>query len=250
MPKLLPLLLFMCSSSNAQNKLDRLNNIYNKNDTISLLDFLNEWANESRQLVQTNKISNDTLKSVDEIFKKMYCPTKWRKIGRSEFGKSVYRKTKFIIVQTHIKYSICHSIANEFNSNDSCDHYTINNYYPDIKIKNKTILYLTPEYDSLLNKFLGSEQYNVGERGIMNPAKAKGKSEAKLNFLNSYLKIIHGHWQGWEIESHPYISEIAFDMTHKKSTASFTILYEGGVTKFRRILWKWRKVKSKMTWIT
>lgn len=244
------ILLFACIFSKAQSKLDRLNSIYEQNDTISLISFLNEWANESRQLAKTNKISNDTLKSVDEIFKIMYCPTKWRKIGRSEFGKSIYRKTKFIIVQSKIEYKICHAYDKEFKLNDSCDQYIKYNYYPDIKIKGKTILYLTPEYDSLLKNFLGSEQFNVGEGGIMNPARAKGESEKRLRFLNSNLKIVHGHWQGWKIESHPFISEIEFDMTYKKSIVYFSILYEGGETKFRRLFWKWRKVKSKMKWIT
>lgn len=242
--------IFTGTFSNAQIKLDSLNSIYLKNDSVQLLNFLNEWAKESQQLSKSFNVSNDTLKSVDEIFKKMYCPTKWRKIGHSEFGKSFYRNSKYIIVQTQINYSICHAYDYDFKMNDSCDHYKITNYYPNIKIKNKTILYLTPEYDSLINKFLGTEQIEVGVGGIMNTAKPTGESAKKSNFLNTYLTIIHGHWEGWEIISHPYISEIEFHKTYKKSNVNFTLIYEGGETKFKRIFGKWRKINSKMTWIT
>lgn len=243
-------LTFFFINLQAQDKLERLNKMFEEKDTSSLLEFINEWARESDSLANSYYIENDTLRTVYELFNKMYCPTKWRKLGRSEFGKSIYKKTKYIIVQSQFEFWLCHDYDEEYGLNDSCDYYEIPNFYPDVKIKNKTTLFLTPDYDSVLNKFLGTEQYDVGHFGLTSVARAKGISEEKMDFLNIYLNIVHGHWGGWIIGSAPYIGDIEFDKEFKTADATFGILYEGGETKFKKFMGLWLKIKSKMTWIT
>lgn len=239
----------ICLISNSQNSLDTLNAIYSRNDTIALLHFIDNWAKESDSLRNTVRTTNDTIKDVYSVYKEFYCPTKWRKIGKSEWKKSFYKKTKHIIVQTEIKYSICFSYNKIYDACDSCAEYSLLNFYPKISLKNKTTLYLTPAYDTLINKFLGNEQYDVGAKSIMNPAYAKGESAKRQEFLNKYLQIIHGHWNGWIINSDPYAS-IVFNKTFNNCDINFVLIYEGGVAKFHKHHKKWRKVNSKLTWIT
>lgn len=55
---------------------------------------------------------------------------------------------------------------------------------------------------------------------------------------------------GWVIETPPYINGIEFNMTNNNAKVSFNILNFGGHVKFLKIFGKWRKVKSKITYVS
>lgn len=116
--------IFSLKQIKAQNKLERLNNMFIQKDTIALLNFINDWAKESQQLARNNLIFNDTLKSIDKMFKKVYFPTNWRKIIHIESGYTFYDNIQFVIVQTKISYSNCRSYDKKYKLNDSCDEKT------------------------------------------------------------------------------------------------------------------------------
>jgi len=126
----------------------------------------------------------------------------------------------------------------------------IENFRPPVRIGNKKAVYLVPNYDALLNAFLGNTHLPLGSGGIMNPARSKRESAKRQKFLENFIKIWYGHWGGyWQLDSYPAANSIIFDKNMKYALVTFTMVYEGGEALLKSNNGKWELVSAKRTWI-
>lgn len=127
---------------------------------------------------------------------------------------------------------------------------SIMNFRPQINCNNKTPVYLTPKFDSILNAFLGNENLPLGTGGIMNPARSTGESAKRKKFLENYIKIWYGHWGGyWQLNSYPKAFSVIFDRKMEYARVDFRMVYEGGEAILKNKNGYWTLISAKRTWI-
>ncbi len=127
---------------------------------------------------------------------------------------------------------------------------SIINFRPSINCDGKKSVYLTSEYDNILNIFLGNTQISFGEGNIMKPANSTGESEKRKRFLEKLIKIWYGHWGGyWQLHSYPTVSRIVFDKKMQYAKVYFRMVYQGGDTILKNENGKWILISSRLTWI-
>ena len=127
---------------------------------------------------------------------------------------------------------------------------SIMNFRPSVNCNGKLPLFLTKKYDKILNDFLENEHWKLGTGGLMNPARSKGKSAKRKDFLENYIKIFYGHWGGyWQLYSYPQTYSITFDKDMKYAKINFRIVYEGGYAILKREGEKWTLISSELIWI-
>ncbi|MBN2092147.1 hypothetical protein JW964_21185, partial [candidate division KSB1 bacterium] len=250
-------LLFFSSQLNSQLILENLTDAYSKDSDSLLNKFLENWYH-AYQPKSSDEISseNELIQYAYEIFDKFYSPFDLARIGRSEWGDSLYYGVDYIIVQNSIKLLVYDSDSLKFNSIfDNTDSLIlkkidVTDFRPPVQFEQARVLYLTSEYDSCLNRFLKTTHNPLGADGLMNPASAKGESLARQMFLNRHLRIIHGHWGGyWHLETHPFVFNIEFNKDKNYARVNFKLVYEGGEAIFIKQNNEWIMKKSYRTWI-
>ena len=123
-------------------------------------------------------------------------------------------------------------------------------FRPQVSFPDKKIVYLTYEYEQLLNKFLGNTHVELGENGIMQPAYTKDESHQRMLFLTKAAKIYYGHWGGyWQYETYPEATSIIFDTRMQRAVINFRFIYEGGVVYMEKKDGEWTVVSGELTWI-
>lgn len=231
-----------------------LEKAFEKNSKSMYKDFLTEWRKESVPIR-----SKDSLSAIDkdiyEIYTDFYNPFNLSRIGYGERGEELYSRVKYVVVQNSIYAFTYKTDSIDFNSmfeKDTLIHSkdSIMNFRPNLFFQEARVLYLTPKYDTIINKFLGNEHYELGTGNIMNPAKEKGNSAKRLEFLNDKLLIIYGHWGGyWHIETHPYVFRIDFNKDRTIAKVHFRLVYQGGEANYYKENGIWKLKNSYMTWI-
>ena len=84
----------------------------------------------------------------------------------------------------------------------------------------------------------------------MNPSRARGQSEKRLEFMNKKLNIIHGHWGGyWHIETHPMVFSINFNKKRNLAKVNYRLVYQGGEAIYVKKNGKWTLKEAYLTWI-
>lgn len=123
-------------------------------------------------------------------------------------------------------------------------------FRPPVSFPGKKIVYLTYEYEQLLNKFLGNTHVKLGEHGIMQPAYSKDESHQRMLFLAKAAKIYYGHWGGyWQYETYPEATSIIFDTRMQRAVVNFRFIYEGGVVYLEKKDGEWTIFSAELTWI-
>ncbi|HEX4849751.1 MAG TPA: hypothetical protein VFV08_03045, partial [Puia sp.] len=118
-------------------------------------------------------------------------------------------------------------------------------FFPDAKC-----VFLTDQYDSLLNKFLGNKYVKLGTGNIMSPARSKGESEKRMKFLSNFVKIWYGHWGGyWQLHSYPFAERILIDKKFEIALIDYRMIYEGGYALLQKSDGEWKFIKARRTWI-
>ena len=123
-------------------------------------------------------------------------------------------------------------------------------FRPPVSFPDKKIVYLTDDYEQLLNKFLGNTHVKLGENGIMQPAYSKDESRQRMQFLMKAAKIFYGHWGGyWQYETYPEATSIIFDTRMQRAVVNFRFIYEGGVVYLEKKDGEWTIFSAELTWI-
>lgn len=210
-----------------------LEDAYSARSTQQLEDLLKRWR-QSFPPADPGEIAqqSDTVQALYAIYQQFYDPFNLNQYGANgrqpEIGNNFYRGTSYVIVQDSIRYRI----GNDYELPKS----TLKNFRPNVVFEETTTLVLTRNYANALSEFLSQE---------------KGREElnSRLQFLNSKLKIVPGHWGGWHFITHPEVSSMMFEENLQKATVFFRIRYEGGEAVFERTNAGWRMISSTLTWI-
>jgi hypothetical protein len=232
---------------------EKLERIYKNNDLKQLEEFFQLWSNCSQQeRVITNETLPEFILDAYEIFQDFYNPYNLSRIAKLPPEQSIYQDAPYFIIQE--KLIITKRITlekDDFGDYTSPADFklTLNDFYPNIEVSEGIPLYLAAyDRDNLL-QFLGDESYPLGHGGIMNPARAKGDSRKRQRFLNLFVRIIHGHWSGWHLESHPYVYSVNFNRDYSEAIVDFRIIYEGGEARYKKEQGKWTLIESGLTWM-
>lgn len=235
--------------NNKNELLNKLEKSYKKNDTLSLVKFLKDWNEIIKpENFEGNSIEN---KTIYEIYNTFYMPNNPIKLGNWEGINLPEDSLKFLIIQKNIYFSILPD--NDFENFNSKTYKidSIINFKPSIhNLIQEKILYLTPEYDNVLNKFLGSKYIDYETGKIIETKFSKKEQEKKYNFLKKYIHIIKGHWGNYyHLETHPKINIILLNKEQNKAKVIFRYGYQGGETILEKKDNKWVIISSKATWI-
>jgi hypothetical protein len=224
--------------------LDKLERYYKTNSSDSLLILIQDWNNLINPNSKEYSEQNDTIKNIYQLFNDMYKPFSF---GEFYPNSEYYLENEFFIIQNNIEYAvvsdkILRSLVAivEANFSDTLYHkYKTNvlrNFRPNLKFNKSSYLYLTEEYESAINRFLGTGHTEVGDDNIMNTAYPKGETLKRYNFLSKYLYIVHGHWGGyWHIETFPIIYKIIFNDRFNNALVDFRFEIGGTAIQYKLI---------------
>ena len=245
---ILVLSLLITNFSLAQNSLSYLDSAYQNNSIEQLDKFFQHWYFKS----QPNTPKDSLEKDVYDISKDFYNPFNLKRIGKGEFGEDLYSGIHYVIIQNSlivIRYNdedmISPSQRNYEKYIFSKD--TIRNFQPGVYFDDVKTLFLTPEYDSIINNFL---YYNLDSKDSIEIVEIYKSVENKLNFLNNRIVIFPGHWGYYfHINTRPEITDIHFNKSRTKALINFRLIYQGGITIYKKLNGKWIFEKSRITWI-
>jgi hypothetical protein len=224
--------------------LNNLTRSFNDGSIQNLDSFLISW--EKNIPAKDSKDLEDSVeKYVYGVFKEFYTPFDLKRIIGIEPEETDNPRLQNIVIQNSINYTIK-------SPRDKVDtFYVIQDFRPKLKKRrNARVLFLTPNYDSCITRFLDDKHLPFGTGNIMNPALGYGETRQRQIFLNNRLSIIHGHWGGyWHIPTQPEISYIEFNLDFSIAIVYFRYGYEGGESRFERKKDKWKMTRSEITWI-
>lgn len=127
---------------------------------------------------------------------------------------------------------------------------SIMEFYPSIDYTDKKAVYLTKDYQNIIDRFLGSSHTKLGQGGIMNPARSKGASRKRKAFIDNLITTFYGHWGGyWQLNTYPYVYSITFDKEMKYAKVDYRMVYEGGEALLEKQNDKWVIIHAERTWI-
>ena len=240
--------------------IDTLKYAYKRNSDKKLISFLDNWNSTIKPNEDSSIYNSELKKDVLEIYKKFYNPFDFNKTGVDKKWDSLYLSVKYVLIQDRIDIIVLNNdsyiswlnlvdflgiLDSVILSKDS-----IINFRPDINFPNAKTLYLTNGYYKILNNFLKDKHYPLGYGNLMNPARAKGSSFRKVQFINKYLGIIQGHWGGyWYIETHPYVNLVIFNKNRDIAKVEYRLAYRGGEAYFKKEKGNWVFWKGRLTWI-
>lgn len=216
-----------------------------------------EWGNDiykpSKYLIVQNSIEIYLTDKVvyNEQEKEQYTIDNVNKIIKNKKKRESFlrREDGKLLASTIYEFGPEGTIARSYEANNELID-SIEDFRPLIKCENKKVLYLTQDYEVLLNAFLGHESIPLGTEGIMNPAKSKNDSEERKLFLENFIKIWYGHWGGyWQLITYPLAYSITFDKNMEYARIDFRVVYEGGEAILKNNEGKWSLISSKKTWI-
>ena len=266
---LISLLLSIALVVNSQSLCKKLKSAYRDKSEEKLEDILNEWNNLKFEVP-----SNDTSELIGEVIKYFYFPNSLNEYDSIE--------DKYVVIKPKIEIKFFETLnldtVNyiESYSNDTVnllkikeeqgkeryeryrssfysalsmdkDYKKIELYVADSPYK---VLYLTDSIRNNLEKFLGNKKVPFARWNIMSPARSKGKSGRRQEFLNKYLQVIYGHWGNyWHLEAQPFVYRIAIDDNFETAVLFFQKGYQGGYAKYLKKESEWKLDFFEFTWI-
>lgn len=232
---------------------EKLESIYKSYDINQLEDFLRMWSSCSqKKVIIDNETVPEFLLDAYEIFQDFYNPYNLVRLADLEKVQKIYQDAQYFIIQENLVITKRATLKKDDFGRYTvpADYiFTIDNFYPYIELSEKIPLYLSAYSREYLLQFLGDESYPLGHGNIMNPARAKGDSRRRQRFLNQFVRILHGHWGGWHLESHPYVFSINFNNDYSQAMVDFRIVYQGGEAIYKKKRGEWKLITSELTWI-
>ena len=281
------LLFFTLIICRAQNQEQLLLQAYRSHSSEKLEQFFDKWVQETPPLsVAAFQKLGGAVQNVYMLFQQFYNPKEIQRVGGSEWGNDIYKKAKYFLLQDMIRFAIVDTLDKDIllqkeyarlakESNITIDSVirqykadpklainlfvewptakkleTIEHFRPRVSFQSPKTIVLIAEYDSLLNRFLGSSHFPLGSGNIMSPAVSKGESANRQKFLENCIKVWYGHWGGyWQLHTYPLVNSIIFDKSLNHALVNFRMVYEGGYAYFKKVNGTWTLVEAKRTWI-
>lgn len=246
----------------AQAKL--LKRAYENQSEQMLFSFFDNWSNEISS--NENEAPDKWVAEAHQMFASFYQPLEMRKKANDSFARDIYQDSPYYIVQGSLwKIIVVDTIWQ--TSEELREYYWKYGYNywkffhatmmdsdivsrPPVQFPDKKIVYLTPKYKKLLDKFLGDNHRELGKHNIMQPATSEGQSRSKMEFIRKAAHIFYGHWGGyWQYETYPQANLIVFDSQIQRAVVYFRFVYEGGVVILEKENDEWSVVSSLFIWI-
>lgn len=290
MKRIVTLILLCLFFSQSYSQFNLLKEAYKKKSEEKLDEFFVNWQKE------IPSISNEEFEKLSEIEKEAYnvfCvfynPINLQTIGNSEWGDTIYKSVKYLVVQNSLQYRVQNKVyftdeekreiykkhfskgkSNNIDSiallnipnleeywsleelfeNETLYSDTITNFHPPISLNNKGIVYLNSMYDMGLTTFLGTRIKKNKERLHYSYYLSDKEVEKRQLFLEQNIKIWRGHWGAyWQLLTYPQINVMVFDKDLTFVKIFFRIVYQGGETVLKKENGKWTLLSSKLTWI-
>ncbi len=232
-----------------ESLLKKLETYRQKNQPDSLALFFSEWNTSIPSNNQDTLNQNDTIKAVYNVYKNFYKPLDLLKLGDWEWENKLNAGAQYVVVKNSISCIVLDSDSLTY-SNDEDKILHIRDFRPILDIDKSKVLYLTPEYEYALSKFLGNNSTKTGERNIMDPAAPKGESERRYNLIRPFIPVLHGHWGGyWHLDTHPSVYKIILNRTLTRALILYRVGYQGGEAFLEMDNGEWAILKSQATWI-
>lgn len=233
-----------------------LESIYRSADVTQFDNFLRIWNSCSQQDVLLNTETVPVfLVDAYEIFQDFYNPTNLGRIVDPKKVQSIqnmYHDIPYLLIQENLTIAQRASLEkDDLGRYTAPAHYifTIQRFYPRLDIPGKTPLYLAAYSREYLMQFLDGELCAVDNESEKNSATAKTNSCNRLKFLNQFFRILRGHWTGWHVETHPYVSSINFTSDYQEAIVDFRIGYEGGDARYTKRNGTWELLESGLFWM-
>ncbi|MCL4267627.1 MAG: leucine-rich repeat domain-containing protein [Anaerolineae bacterium] len=191
---------------------------YEQNETKLLLDFFTKWESAISPINEDElEEQSDIVRATYEVYHAFYTPHN--------------PGIQSVVLQNSIRAEIARGGRQMYEI-------TIPDFRPRITRMNLGILYLRPDYEKFLLRFIESEFDRENEMG-------------RVMFLErgSTIRIHRGHWGGWHLLTHPAVSSIEFNPELTEATVHFQIIDRGGEARFVKVDGQWEMIDSVMTWI-
>ncbi len=233
-----------------------LESAYLEPETDLLDRFFSDWEEEVPPLRDEERSSLDeTQRAVYEIFEVFYTPDQISRIGDSEVGPDIYSQYPYYVVQNSIDFTVFDRLiwGSEWAYGDEepkpIQGGEIKDFRPRVKGSDKRSVFLSPAYEQALFAFLGYDLSPVDEGRFMQAPFPKGESKKRADFLGKKVRVLAGHWGGWQIATHPYVNRIELNQDLTEAKVEFSLVYEGGEARLQRTEDGWRMTDSRLTWI-
>ena len=209
------------SAIELQSKLEKSFEVNSKD---SLINFLKEW----NSLIPTSSMEyvnqNETIKNIYSLFFDLYKPYCF---GNLTTETPYELKDEYVLIPCEIDYNVVSvatfkKMSQDYGLYENYKSNLLENFRPKTIINPRKQLFLTKEYKTALNSFLGTKHSEVGEGDIMNPAQPKEESFNKFIFIRTFLPVLEGHWGGyWYLETFPIVKRIIFDENFENAYVDF-----------------------------
>ncbi len=252
-----------------------------------LNNYFKKWENQQNSISDNEYDQlSDTIHDVYEIYKDFFTPLDIKRIGKSEWGDSIYIGKKYYIIQSICSYSFTPTLDKKkiiLNSlerykSDSLkylkelSHYlkdttcftvwnyrednirfysemTITNFRPKLDFLEAVPLYYDSKYHISIANFISVKK----NKFRINRSKRDDNTDeikTKWAFINQAIYIYPEHWGDyWEINTCPYVKTIVFDYDRTTAIVFFSLFYQGGQALYKKINGKWTFIKSELTLI-
>jgi hypothetical protein len=250
---LMTLLLSSCSeplgTEHSYMKERALYNAY-VNDSPEHLDgLLERWQQEVPPISDLEFAGlSDKEQAVHEVFEAFYDPLNNIRLD-PEFHDHYYDNYYWFIVQNNISYRIV-DVPGMANEQSVLDRVYLDNFRPQLHFPDRSIVYLTMSYYTLLNNFLMDQ---VIPRGVIATVKDRDESEKRLQFLKNSMNILStGQWLtiSWRMVTAPNVHFIDLDADLREAYLEYGINHKGGYARMKKSPEGWVVTESKWSWIS
>jgi hypothetical protein len=195
-----------------------------ENSDEKLVEFLDTWARRIGPVTCDRfEQKSETVQEAYRLFRDYYDPFNLEQYGDPEWGPDVYAGYDYVVVQKRAAAEIP-GFGREEDGH----------FRPVVEFENATVLYLTDEYEHIIEEFLEESQELLWER---------------IGFLRTHMPIDPGHWGGWHIVTCPHVGLFEFQPGLHSALVYFSILYEGGQSTLVKNGDAWKLIGSQLTWI-
>jgi hypothetical protein len=180
-------------------------------------------------------------RDVYAIFREFYTPFSLDRIGKGLSDAS--RGAKFVIVQDYVDVVVQRDGKTIRSS-------TIRDFRPNLQNMPARPLLAARACQELVVNFLDNMRITEDVAGEVKMADEREKMAAqRWEFLNKVVRILPGHWGGFHVATHPFVSEIDFNESGDRASLHFQVDCYFGEADFAVADGQWKMQKSRITGI-